>query len=156
PWAVLASAICAALGSLVAARLARSDLRTPTFWLLAAAAAALALGATTLLVEVELFARLLGPSRALAIGEAVRWGGLALCASAVLRVLCLRHPTLAAIEVAVCGAVISVALAGHRHGAINRPMELADLVFTRGGDPTVWILGLGGIGAFGMAVLLVS
>src|SRR5204863_358849 len=73
-----------------------------------------------------------------------------------LRATAARHRTLSVLEVGLAASSFVAALASHRDGAIHRPTELADFVFTRGGDPAVWILGMGAAGTLALATLLLS
>lgn len=107
------------------------------------------LGATTPLGQV------VGGPQFLTIVDGAEFGLLAFVVSATLSALSMRIRWLAVLEVALAGAIISQLVADHRHGAINRPFEIADPILASGGDPMLVIYVLGAVSALLLALVLV-
>ncbi|MDB4975373.1 MAG: Transglutaminase-like enzyme [Myxococcaceae bacterium] len=159
PLAALASAIAggvgAGLGALLGLVLARSRVRS--LWLL--------LGSLLTAILLELSIQLLSRSSSLAealsaptfftLVDALRFGLLALPLALALSSLSARHRVLAFLEVGLGGMMVSQLVAEHRHGAINRPFEIADPILSVGGDPSVVFYTLGGAAVVLLALVLV-
>ena len=143
PTVAFSVAACAGAGALIGRALARSRLRGWTIALFGGGALALCVLARGVALDARVLPALLGPAAALSAIDAAFVGLSALCASAVLRALCLRVKLLAAFEVAAVGVAFAQLVAGHRGGAINRPFGLADSIIAQGGDPSVALLGIG-------------
>jgi transglutaminase-like putative cysteine protease len=160
PLGVPSSALSAALfafagAGFLARRLAASRLRLP--WLFAGGATLALLchllvawlGSSALLGEA------LGAATFLALRDGLDFGLLALCASATLPAISQRVRWFAFAEVALFGMIASQLVSEHRHGAINRPFEIADPILSAGGDPTFVFYALGGVAAVLLAIVLV-
>jgi transglutaminase-like putative cysteine protease len=156
PSTAFSAALFAFVGAgFVARRLARSRLRLP--WLLAggAGAALLCHQLVGWLGGSALLAHALGDATFLALRDALDFGLLALCASITLAAISQRVRWFAFVEVALFGMIASQLVSEHRHGAINRPFEIADPILSAGGDPTFVFYALGGVAALLLAVVLV-
>lgn len=107
------------------------------------------------LVSAAWLADLLSPLLALRLGDGLLW--LSLCGGGVfmLRLLAERRPTLAVLEVAAVATATAVAFAAHRQGMVHRPLEIGDWAWTRGFDPAVVFLALGGLGTILLAGLMI-
>jgi hypothetical protein len=90
---------------------------------------------------------LFGPTGALAAGDALSFGGLALALALALRATAIRFRAALAIEGAVVVAAVAATVAAHRNGMIARPLEISDWFWTRGIDPVMAFLGVGLVGA---------
>jgi transglutaminase-like putative cysteine protease len=73
-----------------------------------------------------------------------------------LRFLAARHPSAGALEVVLAGAALAASVAAHREGMVHLPHAVGDLAWTRGLDPTVLFLALGGGGLVLLAALLLG
>jgi hypothetical protein len=137
----------AALGALAARWLSASSLRSITLAVGAVAAAGVSLAVLHADVLQAWLAAAWGPAGALSwLRDAeffvgAWWLGLGLAA------LSMRHRLLSVIEVGFCATAFASLLMGHRHGAINRPFEIADPIIASGGDPTLALLAVGVIAA---------
>lgn len=156
PTGVVAAALGAALGTVLGDRAARSHLRTASGLLLAAAAALAGIAFARGLVGSEWLAGALGPIRTLHVGEAVLWLSALAPLTFGLRLVARRRPTLAVLEVVMVAAATAAGFAAHRDGMVHRPLALGDWAWSRGIDPAVLFLVLGGIATFAMAALLVQ
>jgi transglutaminase-like putative cysteine protease len=160
PLAQPLSAWCAALlgfvgAAFLASPLSASRLRAGWLLLLGALAALLCHVLTGWLGRSTGLALALGEARFLVLRDALDFGLLALCASASLTAVSQRLPWFAFVEVALCGMVASQLVSEHRHGAINRPFEIADPILSAGGDPTFVFYALGGLSALLLALVLI-
>ncbi len=153
---LLAAALGAVLGVLGGSRLAKSPLRLTT--LLAGSALVGLLGSwvSGLLVSWAALPRLVGPLRALAASEVVLWLTVAFAVFSALRAAALRFPSLTVLEAAVVGLSLAVSVAGHRQGMVHRPLAISNWAWSRGIDPVLVLLVLGGLGSLLVAALLVS
>jgi len=153
-------ALSVALGALIGAALgrplARSTLRLPAIFALAALAVASSAMLRSWLVSLVGVAEQLGPAGALQLGDAVGWGLAAFAASAGLRAVALRVRLLRVLEVGFVGVAFAELVAAHRGGAINRPFEIADPIIAAGDDPTIALLAIGAVAAAVSVVLLLS
>ncbi|MET0344065.1 MAG: transglutaminase domain-containing protein [Polyangiales bacterium] len=159
PLAALSTAIAGGLGAGVGAllgdRASRARLRSPMLLgagLVAALIIALALGQVA---RSSALAGMLSPSGFLTLVDALRFGLVALPLALALSALSTRHRALAFVEVGLGGAMVSQLVAEHRHGAINRPFEIADPIISVGGDPSVVFYALGGAAVLLLALVLV-
>lgn len=154
PTAV-AAGLGAAAGALLGLWLAPGRVRSP--WVaLAALLATLALELVLRqLSRSEGLADALSPTGFLTLIDALRFGTLAVPIAAALSALSARHRTLAFIEVGLGGMMVSQLVAEHRHGAINRPFEIADPILAVGGDPSVVFYALGLAAVVLLALVLI-
>ncbi len=157
PAPVLAAAsVGAALGALVGNRLAAGRLRLPA--ILAGALAGLL---SSLFVRYALLnalwpAEQLGPARVLLLSDLLGYGTGALFIAAGLRGACRRIRSLSILEAVLIAAAFAQLVAAHRHGAINRPFEIADPIIATGGDPRSAFLLIGAAAALVVVLLLIS
>jgi transglutaminase-like putative cysteine protease len=134
--------------------LARTALRLVVIWLLGVGVMALGLVTAGWVTGGEVAAAALGPAGALALADALRFGLLFAGATLAVRAGGARHQEARLVEVAVVVLALVRILAVHREGAINRPLFLADWAFSRGIDPVMVLLWIGGAGALALVVLL--
>ena len=161
----LAAAAFGALGaSLLADRLSRRaaekpeegpPLRHSTLWALAALALFAGFQFSRAFVASELIASLLGPVPTLHLGEALLWLSLVAPIVFALRFAAARSETLAVMEVIVVGSAMAFAFAAHREGMVHRPLAVGDWAWSRGLDPLWIFLGVGLIGTFLLAGLMI-
>jgi protein-glutamine gamma-glutamyltransferase len=156
PSSALGAALLAFAGAaFVAPRLTRSRLRSPWLLLLGVLVGIAAHAIVGLLSRSLGLASALGDAAFLALRDALDFGLLALCAAATLTAVSQRVRWFAFVEVALCGMIASMLVSEHRHGAINRPFEIADPILSAGGDPTFVFYALGGFSALLLAVVLI-
>ena len=156
PSTALSAALCAFAGAaFVSTPLSSSRLRLPWLVLGGLAAGLSSHGLVSLIGGSASLARALGEAPFLAARDALDFGLLALCAASTLSALSQRVRWFAFVEVALAGMIASQLVSEHRHGAINRPFEIADPILSSGGDPTFVFYALGGIAAVLLAVVLV-
>lgn len=154
PVGVGAAALGAVCGALLVDRADR--LRLAGGLVLAFVASLAGVVVSRVLVSTAWLADLLGPLWALRLGDGLLW--LSLCGGGVfvLRFLAERRPTLAVLEVAAVATATAVAFAAHRQGMVHRPLEIGDWAWTRGFDPAVVFLVLGGLGTILLAGLMIQ
>ncbi|MEM8997887.1 MAG: transglutaminase domain-containing protein, partial [Acidobacteriota bacterium] len=155
-WGVVAAAVGAAVGAVWGDRAARSPLRLPSTLALTATFFAVGWLVTRLVVGSGLLAGLLGPVVTLVIGEILLWFTVAAATAFVLRLLAVRRPTLAILEVAAVAGATAAGFAAHRQGMVHRPLEIGDWAWSRGFDPALVFLVLGGLGTLLLAALMVQ
>lgn len=159
--------VAAALGAYFGARLAdrstegsssteHGSLRLGSGLLLALGAALVGSLLSRLAVGSELLANLLGPLRTLHLGDGLLWLSLLGSAAFALRLLVVKRPSLAVLEVAAVASAVAVAFAAHRQGMVHRPLAIGDWAWTRGLDPSLVFLVLGGLGTLLLAGLMVQ
>jgi protein-glutamine gamma-glutamyltransferase len=157
PLAALSTAVAAGLGAasgaLLGLWLARGRVRS--LWLAVGAAAAALLIELVLNLVARSSALAFSPAGFLALVDALRFGLLAVPAALALSALSARHRTLAFVEVGLGGMMVSQLVAEHRHGAINRPFEIADPILAVGGDPAIVFYALGGGAVVLLALVLI-
>lgn len=154
---VLGAALGAGLGAWLGVRLARSRLRTPALVALVVAVGAGLLALTRwVTLDTSLLAGRLGPASALRVSDALQFFELLATISASVRLTTVRHRAFAVLEVAGVGLAFAQLVVAHRHGAINRPFELADPILSTGGDPTTVFMGLGAVATAVVVLLLMS
>lgn len=153
---VVAAGLGALLGSLLAERLHAARYRLAA--MLGFAAAALLLGGlvTQLVLDSAAFARALGPTHAMSVGEVSRWSTAALAVAFALRACALRFRVALAIEGSIAVLVVASVVAAHRDGMIARPLEISDWFWRQGIDPVVAFLGVGVAAAILLAGVLAS
>src|SRR5262245_27085147 len=160
PEAGVASGALAAAGAALAADLvsarARRRLRGAAVAAVAAAAALAGAAAAGLLVRLDAPSALFGPVAAVdASGAILAFGLTAPCVFA-LRFLAARHASAGALEVVLAGAALAASVSAHREGMVHLPHAVGDLAWTRGFDPTVLFLALGGAGLVLLAGVLLG
>jgi transglutaminase-like putative cysteine protease len=96
-----------------------------------------------------------GDTQWLAVVDGARFGGAAALVGLIGTTFSLRHRWLAFVEVAAGGTIFSQLVSDHRHGAINRPFEIADPIIASGGDPAIVFLTLGAVAALLLALVLI-
>jgi transglutaminase-like putative cysteine protease len=158
---VAAAALAAFAGALAgdaldATRPGGSRLRAGGVALVAGLALALGVGAARALVALSAPAAWLGPVAALAASEALLWLSLSGPAVAALRFAARRSSLAAVLEVALVAGAFAFSFSAHRGGMVHRPLALGDLAWTRGIDPALVFLGLGGLCTLLLAALLVA
>ena len=84
------------------------------------------------------------------------WGSGIGAGAFALRFAALRHPGAAALEALVVAGAFAAGLAAHRNGMLHRPLAIGDWAWSRGLDPTVVFLALGGVCVFLLAALLLT
>ena len=109
-----------------------------------------------LVVRSELLAGALGPLPTLHLGDGFLWLSLMGASAFALRLLVAKRPALAVLEVAAVAAAMALAFAAHRQGMVHRPLALGDWAWTRGFDPSLVFLVLGGLGTLLLAGLMVQ
>lgn len=152
---VLSTALGAALGAELGGHLAASRLRSVAVVGGAAVGGFVIASLLSIVGRSQAIANAVGPASLLHALDAIRWSVGALLASATMTTLVLRTRWVSFLEVAAGGMIFSQLVADHRHGAINRPFELADPILLRGGDPTGLFLALGAVAAVLLAAVLI-
>ncbi|MEM6796926.1 MAG: hypothetical protein AAF725_23330, partial [Acidobacteriota bacterium] len=152
---VLAAATGAAAGALMGDRLARSRIRLGSALGLVAAALLTGAWLARLPTRLEWLASLFGPVLALMLGEVLLWLVVAGSGALSLRFLAIRRPTLAVLEVVAVASATATGFAAHRQGMVHRPLSVGDWAWSRGLDPALVFLVLGGLGTLLLAALLV-
>jgi transglutaminase-like putative cysteine protease len=156
PEVVASIAAGALIGAALGRPIARSSLRLPAIFALAALGVIASAALRSWLVSLVTLAEQLGPASALQLGDAVGWGLAAIAASAGLRAVALRVRLLRVLEVAFVGVAFAERVSAHRGGAINRPFEIADWIIAGGDDPTYALLAVGAAAAVVSVLLLLS
>lgn len=155
PSTAVSTALFAFVGAaFVSGRLAGSRLRLPWLVVGGAVAGVVCHLLVSLLGTSATLAVALGDATFLALRDALDFGLLALCAVSTLSATSQRVRWFAFVEVALAGMIASQLVSEHRHGAINRPFEIADPILSSGGDPSFVFYALGGIAAVLLAVVL--
>ncbi|MAQ15319.1 MAG: hypothetical protein CMN30_11065 [Sandaracinus sp.] len=150
------AALGAALGAGLAPRFARGPWRTGGLVTLGVALLALGFLGRFLFVDTAIAARGLGPAAALRTGDGWLFAFGAAGVSFALRSLSARRRSLAALEVVAVAAAFMQLVVAHRHGAINRPFEIADPIIAAGGDPTHVFYAVGALAALAVVLLLLA
>lgn len=153
--------VAAAVGAYLGARFAdrsrvASSLRLGAGLTLALLAATVGGLLSRLAVRSDLLAGLVGPLPALHVGDGLLWLALLGSAAFALRLTVVRRPSLAVLEVAAVATSMALAFAAHRQGMVHRPLAIGDWAWTRGFDPSVVFLVLGGLGTLLLAGLMVQ
>jgi transglutaminase-like putative cysteine protease len=151
---LVAAMVGAAGGSIAGQHLARSKLRLGTMLAACGIGVGLALGLASLFVGTEALPRLLGPANTLRVAGCLRFGALAFAIAAALRGVAARKPAAMSIELAFVALSITTVFAAHRDGIIARPLWLSDWAWRQGIDPANILLGIGGVAAGTLAILL--
>jgi transglutaminase-like putative cysteine protease len=154
PTAMTTAALGAMAGALLGPRLALSPLRVPAQLGVVGLVALVGYALRALVTFTPFIASWLGPATALVLGDALLFGVGALGLVACLRLAGTRRRLFVGLEVIVVGAAFAELLLSHRHGAINRPFELADPMITAGLDPTMLFLAFGSLTAVVIALLM--
>jgi transglutaminase-like putative cysteine protease len=153
--AVAIAALAAALVGLVLGRaLAASRVRTPVVLAGAALVVLTGAGIGSLLGSSSALAQRMGIPAALAVIQGCTFSLATLAVVASFRVLSLRRPALALIEVAAVAATVVRLFASHRDWQISQPRFLADWAFSHGLDPSEILMKVGVVTLLAMALLL--
>ncbi len=157
---VVAAIAGALLGALAADRLGKSDstpeLRLPTVLAGTVMVSLLGTAGARLLATVPAFAAAAGPVTVIHLSEAGRWFFLIAPCVFALRFTANRRPVLELLEViAVAGAIVT-GFAAHRDGMVHRPLAIGDWAWSRGFDPVLVFLALGGVATLLLAALMIS
>lgn len=150
------AALGSAIGAGVAPTIARRSLRTGALLTIATALVVLGFAGRALLVDTPLLVGALGPSTALRSGDAWLFAFACGGVSFGFRCLSARRRSLAALEVVAVAAAFMQLVVAHRHGAINRPFEIADPIIAAGGDPSHVFYAIGGLAAVAVVLLLLA
>ncbi|MEQ9502002.1 MAG: transglutaminase-like domain-containing protein [Deltaproteobacteria bacterium] len=147
---LIAGAVGAVFGTLLAARLLR--LRYRTWVILAVGLGIVGFGAlvTSWFLGSEAIAVAASPTLALRLGEVLRWGTLTWGLATALRAAAVRFRAALALEGSIVVLAVVTTIAAHRDGMIARPLEISDWFWRQGIDPVIAFLGVG----LGGAVLL--
>jgi transglutaminase-like putative cysteine protease len=155
PGAGLAAALVGvALGLFAGRALAASPLRAPVIGGMALLVVGLGLVAERFVAGPPWISGLLGYRLALAAGEALMFGLIALGLVAGGRALAARAPIYGAIEAALVAAMVVATFAGHRESQFGRPQFLSDWALSQGYDPVQVLVGIGLSGGLACALLL--
>jgi transglutaminase-like putative cysteine protease len=159
PLAQSSTAICAAVlsfaGVFVGTRIAATSVRTAWLAPLGFVTALVVHGLCSLVGASAGLGEAIGDAQFLALSDGAEFGLLAFVFASTVSALSARVRWLAVLEVALAGAIVSQLVADHRHGAINRPFEIADPILASGGDPMLVIYLLGAVSALLLALVLV-
>ncbi len=158
PSGLLGAALGGLAGALGADLLARRQphLRLMSVLLLCLLVLGCGLGLAWLLISSRWLASLLGPLPALQLSQAMQWFFVIASGLFALRFSAQRWPLLAVLEVAFVAASVVTRFAAHRDGMVHRPLRIGDWAWSRGIDPVVIFLVLGGLGSLLLAAMLVS
>ena len=146
----------AAIGAFAGRWLHQSKLRIVAGLGLCCAVFLLGWALAHLTVDFRFVSSTFGPERALALGDVVAFGLGGASLGAALRMLSSRVRVLTLLEVGAIALAFAQLVVAHRHGAINRPFEIADPILSRGSDPTITFLALGVLAAVVIAAVLLS
>lgn len=163
--AIFAFPLCGSLGMVSAAAGAGlavyvsrvgliARLRWP--WIVAAAIAIVAASfwSESLIGSWTVFARLIGPGRALATIEAVTFGGMLFGGVLALRTLSRQWPLLVILEAATIVAGVAFSFRAHRQFPFSQPQVLSDWAFLNGYDPRHIIMTIGLATLVGLGLLM--
>ncbi|MCG8461134.1 MAG: transglutaminase domain-containing protein [Holophagales bacterium] len=156
PPGLAAAGAGAFLGAFAGDRAARSRLRLASGLGLALLALLLGTVLARAIVGTTLPSRILGPVVALGLGEAVLWLSVLAPLVFALRLTAQRRPALAVLEVLAVAAATATGFAAHRDGMVHRPLLVGDWAWSRGLDPALVFLVLGGLATLLMAALLIQ
>jgi hypothetical protein len=152
---VTIAATVAALGGLILGRsLAASRVRTPVVLAGAGLTTLIGFGIAALVGSLASLAQAAGITAALALTHGVSFAPATLAAVTTFRVLSLRRPALALIEVAAVAATVVRMFASHRDWQISQPRWLADWAFSHGLDPAGVLMKVGVVTLLAMALVL--
>lgn len=158
PYTVVSGLLAAMAGAVLGVTLgeaaARSTLRTSSGLLVATIVGAAGVALARSLLVASTPSRWLGPVSTLWVAEAVGWVAVVLAIVFALRLIGRRSAFMAVLEVATVALAVTASVAAHRDGMVHRPYAIGDWAWARGIDPGVVLLVLGGIAAFGLALLL--
>ena len=154
--AIAASAgVFAAAGSWASAWLAAAPVRFAVLPAVGLGCALVGHFVSRLLADSTTLAANFEPATFLAFVDALDFGLVAFAFAVSLSAMSTRVRWLAFVEVALGGMTASQLVAEHRHGAINRPFELADPILSAGGDPAFIFYGLGALAIVLLASMLI-
>lgn len=154
--AVAAAAVGGVLGAAAGRLLAGSRARLWTIVAGAVAFLGLAVVVHGALGRGALPTDALGPAGALRAAEAFAFGAGVFAVSAALRAASARAPLFGGLEVAAVALSFAQLVVAHRHGAINRPFDIADPILARGDDPATAMVAIGVVAAGVMVLHLLA
>ncbi len=154
PAGIAAAAVGGVLGVIWGNRAGHGRLRLGSGLGLALVGAVFAVALTRGLVGWSPVASTLGPLGALAVGEVVRWFGLVLATVFALRLLAVRSLPAAAFEVLAVALAVTATVIAHRGGMVHRPLPIGDWAWSRGIDPGIILLAVGGLASLVLAAML--
>ncbi len=152
---VVSTGVGAFVGAALSPLLARSRVRTPWICVAGPLLALVAAFAVRLVARSGSLAAAFGEAQFLVAVDSLAFALVALCLSCAFAALSVRYRFLAFAEVAIGGMIASQLVSEHRHGAINRPFDIADPILSAGGDPMVVFYALGAIAVLSLALVLV-
>ena len=160
PLTNTAGLVAAALGALSGAGLGdpagRSRLRVGSALLLALAFLLLGSWVARGLVGWSWVVAMLGPVPALNLGEMALWWVVVSAVVFIIRFAAARRPSMAILEVVAVAGATAAGFAAHRDGMVHRPLAVGDWAWSRGLDPALIFLLLGGLGTLLLAGLLIQ
>ncbi|MEM7581984.1 MAG: transglutaminase-like domain-containing protein [Acidobacteriota bacterium] len=159
PIGVMAAVCGVLVGAIAADRLARTNagqLRLSTLVVLALGTLLAGVWVARGVVGSSAMAGLLGPMVALKTSEALLWFFLTAPTVFSLRFTVHRRPLWAVAEVLAVALAMAVGFSAHRDGMVHRPLAIGDWAWSRGIDPVLIFLALGGLAVFLLAGMLLS
>jgi transglutaminase-like putative cysteine protease len=152
---IIAALVGGLLGCLLGAWLGRTRLRTIALLTLAVLLVAVLTWLGSWLTRGSAAAAVLGAVGALRLADMLAASLTACVVSATMRACSTRRSIFAVSELLLVAVAFAQLLLPHRHGAINRPFQLADSIIAIGWDPTWLFLFMGGSAtALGLVLLL--
>jgi transglutaminase-like putative cysteine protease len=156
PGTAWVAAFACALGAALSGKVADSRLRALHIPLLGLLSALVGHGLVALLRRSHAVAEAFGSEAFVVLVDAMDFGWVAAVLGVCMASLAQRFRWFGVVEVLVGGLVASNLVAEHRHGAINRPFELADPILAAGGDPMLLFYALGGAAVLLLALVLIA
>jgi hypothetical protein len=151
---ILAATTAVPLGIFLSCRLAPSRLRLPVLGMALATVLGLGFLLAQILGNTVWMVDLLGIGPTMAVLQVLTWGLGTFGVVFGLRLLAMRFPALALLEVAAVAGIVVFLFAGHRDYQIDQPRSLSDWAFSRGHDPLGILLIIGVVTLGGLALLL--
>ncbi|MEX0619944.1 MAG: transglutaminase domain-containing protein [Pseudohongiellaceae bacterium] len=107
-----------------------------------------------LMTGSSLFMALASPISIYNTSEFIRWLGISLALTTLMRALAHRTGWGAIVEILFVASAFVLTLAAHRNGMIHRPFFIGDFALTRGIDPSSTLMALGCGAVLSLAALL--
>ncbi|MCX4245519.1 transglutaminase-like domain-containing protein [Paraliomyxa miuraensis] len=155
-WGVVAAVVGTVLGAVLGQVVSGSRVRLPLLLLGAVALWGVGALVARLSVTSPWLVDALGPSSALRVATAARFGAGAAALAAALRMMAARVPALLGVELAAIVVAVVLPLASHRDGLVERPLWLSDWAWHLGYDPAHVLLAIGGAVAVVVGGLLMA
>ena len=153
---LVAAALGAVSGAVLGEPLGRSRLRTGSALLLSLVFLLLGSQLARAWVSWSWIVAALGPVTALHLGETTLWWVVVATVVFVIRFAAVRRPSMAILEVVAVAGATAAGFAAHRDGMVHRPLAVGDWAWSRGFDPALIFLLLGGLGTLLLAGLLIQ